>query len=98
MIGSILAVLFIILAVIFLLGKGDFLIAGYNTASEEERKEVDIRRLRILMAVISVITACFCVTLNLIREDKNLIVTASIIFILITFIFLILANTWAKKK
>ena len=53
------SVLFIILAIVFYLGKGDKLIAGYNTASEEERKKVNIQRLRILMSCISVITAAF---------------------------------------
>ena len=41
------AIMFLVLAVIFLMGKGDMLIAGYNTASEEERKTIDIKRLRI---------------------------------------------------
>ena len=36
---GILAILFIVLAVIFLMGKDDKLIAGYNTASEEEREK-----------------------------------------------------------
>ena len=53
----VIAILFLIFAVIFLMGKGDRLIAGYNTASEEEKKKVDIKRLRILMAILSVITA-----------------------------------------
>ena len=53
------AILFIILSIIFLLGKGDMLIAGYNTASEEERKKVDISKLRKLMAILSVIVAAF---------------------------------------
>ena len=44
------AIMFLVLAVIFLMGKGDMLIAGYNTASEEERKTIDIKRLRIVMA------------------------------------------------
>jgi hypothetical protein len=51
-----LAALFIVLAIVFLMGKGDKLIAGYNTASEEEKKKVNITRLRILMAIVSVIT------------------------------------------
>ena len=33
------AAMFLVLAVIILTGKGDKLIAGYNTASEEERKK-----------------------------------------------------------
>ena len=36
------AALFIVLAIVFLMGKGDKLIAGYNTASEEEKKKVNI--------------------------------------------------------
>ena len=50
---GIIAVLFLVFAIVFLMGKGDKLIAGYNTASEEERKTIDIKRLRIVMAVLS---------------------------------------------
>lgn len=92
------AIAFIVLAVIFLMGKGDMLIAGYNTASEEERKEVNIHRLRILMAVISVLTAAFCVLLSFIGRDSENVLLAIIAFIIVTIVFIILANTWAKKK
>ena len=51
------AIMFLVLAVIFLMGKGDMLIAGYNTASEEERKTIDIKRLRIVMAKNSLLAA-----------------------------------------
>ena len=51
--GLLFAILFIALALVFLAGKGDKLIAGYNTASEEERSKVDIHRLRILMASVA---------------------------------------------
>ena len=53
------SILFIILAIVFLTGKGDKLIAGYNTASEEERQQVNIHRLRILMAIVSVRCSSF---------------------------------------
>ena len=96
--GFIFAALFIVLAVIFLMGKGDKLIAGYNTLSEEERKEVNIQRLRILMTILCVITAGFCTLLSFIGKDRNNVLTAGFFFILITFVFVILANTWAKKK
>ena len=76
--GIIFAIAFIVLAVIFLMGKGDMLIAGYNTASEEERKTIDIKRLRIVMAV--------------------LMLVATAIFVVITIVGVIIANTWAKKK
>ena len=80
------AVMFLVLAVIFLMGKGDMLIAGYNTASEEERKTIDIKRLRIVMAVLMVVTAVFCT------------IVATAIFVVITIVGVIIANTWAKKK
>ena len=94
----VISIAFIVLAVVFLMGKGDKLIAGYNTASEEERKEVNIHRLRILMAILCIITAGFCTLLSFIGKDKNNALTATFFFILITFVFVILANTWAKKK
>ena len=92
------SILFIVLAIILLIGKGDMLIAGYNTASEEERKKVDIKRLRIVMAILMVITAVFCAILPLIGNNKTSQLTAAGIFIAIILVGVIVANTWAKKK
>ena len=97
-VSCVLAITFIVLAIIFLMGKGDKLIAGYNTASEEERKEFNIHRLRLLMAIISVLTAGFCCILPIIGKEKENVLGAAFVFIIITFVFIILANTWAKKK
>ena len=92
------AVAFLVLALIFLMGKGDKLIAGYNTASEEEKKEVNIKRLRILMAILSVITAGFVSVLPVIGDNSKGQMGAGVVFIVVAMIFIILANTWAKKK
>ena len=92
------AIAFIILAVIFLMGKGDKLIAGYNTASEEERQKVNITRLRIIMAIVSVITAVFCFVQPFLGSDPQVHLASGFIFFLILMIFIVLANTWAKKK
>ena len=97
-VSIIIAIPFIVLAIIFLTGKGDYLIAGYNTASEEERKEVNIKRLRLLMAIMMVVTAAFCGCLPFIGKDNKMVLAATGIFILITFVFIIVANTWAKNK
>lgn len=97
-VSCVLAITFIVLAVIFLMGKGDKLIAGYNTASEEEQNEFNIHRLRLLMAIISVLTAGLCCILPIIGKEKENVVGAAFVFIIITFVFIILANTWAKKK
>ena len=92
MISIVLAIVFLFFAVLFLIGKGDKLIAGYNTASEEEKKRVNIKRLRILMAILSVITAAF------IGDNTQGQMGATVVFIAVTVAFIILANTWAKKK
>ena len=92
------SILFIVLAIILLMGKGDMLIAGYNTASEEERNKVDIKRLRIVMAILMVITAVFCAILPLIGNNKTSQLAAAGIFIAITIVGIIVANTWAKRK
>ena len=96
--GIVFSILFIVLAIILLMGKGDKLIAGYNTASEEEREKVDIKRLRIVMAILMVITAVFCAVLPLIGNNKTSHLAATGIFIAITIVGIIVANTWAKKK
>lgn len=54
-----LTIVFFIIGIVILIGKGDWLIAGYNTASEEERKKVNIVRLRIVMAIICWLSAGF---------------------------------------
>jgi hypothetical protein len=97
-VSIVLAVVFIVFAIVFLMGKGDNLIAGYNTASEEEKQKVNIKRLRILMAILSVITAGFVSILPIIGDNTQGQMGAMCVFIVMTIIFIILANTWAKKK
>ena len=95
---GIIAVLFLVFAIVFLMGKGDKLIAGYNTASEEEKRKVDIHKLRILMAIISVITAGYVSILPIIGDNPQDQMVGVFVFFAITILFVILANTWAKKK
>ena len=97
-VSCVLAITFIVLAVIFLMGKGDKLIAGYNTAREEEKRKVDIHKLRILMAILSVMTAGYTSILPIIGDNPQDQMGAFFVFFAITIIFIILANTWAKKK
>jgi di/tricarboxylate transporter len=94
----ILSIIFIVLAIVFLMGKGDKLIAGYNTASEEEKSKVNIKRLRLLMAVICVITAGYVCIQPIIVNDRAVQMGAFFAFFLVMIVFVILANTWAKKK
>ena len=93
----ILAAIMLIMGIIILIGKGDNLIAGYNTASKEERSQYNIKRLRGLIGGFLLILAPM--TVLLLREES---LAAGLSFIALTFVLcivlVILANTWAKKK
>lgn len=91
------AAILLIMGIIILIGKGDNLIAGYNTASKEERSQYNIKRLRGLIGGILVVLAPMMLLL-LGRES----LAATLSFVVLTFVLCIvmvlLANTWAKKR
>ena len=93
----IVAALLVIMGVTILIGKGDNLIAGYNTASKEERAKYDIKRLRGLTGGLLIVLAPM---MFLLLGDDTMAATWS--FVALTFVLciivVILANTWAKKK
>ena len=90
-------VLLLVMGIIILIGKGDNLIAGYNTAPKEERAEYDIKRLRGLIGGLLIVLAPM--TFFTLKEGT---MAATWSFIALTFVLsivvVILANTWAKKK
>lgn len=47
-----LAAILVLFGIAYLRGKCDGFIAGYNTSSPEKQKEYDIRRLRLIVAVL----------------------------------------------
>ncbi len=86
------------LAFVILKGKGDGLIAGYNTASKEEKGKYNIKRLRIVVAAmllfvpaIILVAACF---------DDITGITLNFLPVLLIGVVagIILAFTWCKKK
>ena len=90
----ILAVVCAVLATILYSGKGDKLIAGYNTASKEEREEINITRLRIVMGTSMLATAAASFLLS--EDITSSLCYCGAIFV-ICIITVIMANTWAKK-
>ena len=93
----IVAAILVIMGIIILIGKGDNLIAGYNTASKEERAQYNIKRLRGLIGSLMIALAPMMLLLN--GEDT---MAATWSFVALVFVMcivvVILANTWAKKK
>lgn len=96
-VSIIIAALLLIMGIIILIGKGDNLIAGYNTASKEERAQYNIKRLRGLIGGVLIVLAP--VMILTLREES---MTSTWSFIAVTIVLcivvVILANTWAKKK
>ena len=91
-------ILFIPLTLLILSGRGDNLIAGYNTASKEEREQYDIKRLRLVIACILLATLILF-WIPVLMNDKELYKHIVLVGTFpICFIGIILANSWAKKK
>ena len=91
------AALCAIMGIIVLLGKGDKLIAGYNTASEEEKAKYNIRRLRFIVGVVLLAVACL-MPLLILKVGNVFRAIFSALVVIICIAAVIMANTWAKKK
>lgn len=95
------AAVLLIFGIIILLGKGDMLIAGFNTASKEEKKKIDIKRLRLLTGGLCILLAVLIVPSQIIIEKSGEPRTATMLVsgavVILAGIAIILANTWAKK-
>lgn len=89
----IIATILVIMGILILIGKGDWLISGYNTASPEERAEYNIRRLRLIMGVVSMLVAVIVVVDAIFHLRWLIFATVLPACILV----LILGNTWAKN-
>ena len=90
-----LASLCLILALVILVGKGDWMIAGYNTASPKEREKYNIKRLRIVMSLLMVVTALF--VLSILFTPPYLIGPTPQVLVIACIVGVVLASTWAKK-
>ena len=95
------AAVLLIFGIIILLGKGDMLIAGFNTASKEEKKKIDITRLRLLTGGLCILLAVLIVPSRIIIEKSGEPRTATMLVsgavVILAGIAIVLANTWAKK-
>ena len=93
----ILAAIMLIMGIIILIGKGDNLIAGYNTASEEERSQYNVKRLRGLIGGLLIVLAPMML---LLLGEESFAATGAFVglTLALSMVVVILANTWAKKK
>lgn len=90
---SITLLICVVMGVLVLIGKGDILISGYNTASPEERAQYNIRRLRLIVGGGTILIST-CVTICCLLDNVKLL----FVFIIpITIAIVTLSNTWAKN-
>lgn len=98
---GVVSLLLLIMAIIILSGKGDSLIAGYNTASREAQDVYDKRRVRILVGVllivIGLVLPAFGLLLILGYKDLVLVAFPATAFIIVAATFAT-AHLWAKKR
>lgn len=98
---SVVSLVLLVMAIIILSGKGDSMIAGYNTASREVQDVYDKRRVRILVGVLLIVIALVLPVFGflLIRGYKEAVLVAFPVtaFVIIAATFTI-AHFWAKKK
>lgn len=85
--------LLVVMGIVILLGKGDMLISGYNTANPEERAQYNIRRLRLVMGI-GIIAVAGVVLLDAFFNTRWLIIAT---VVPISILIVILSNTWAKN-
>ncbi|MBQ5594515.1 MAG: DUF3784 domain-containing protein [Alistipes sp.] len=85
-VGIIATVVVLVLALLVMFGLGDFLISGYNTASEEKKARYNLPRLRVVtsLAVIA-ITASVWVCM-LLKTSEIVIVAVTLVWVVIMFI------------
>ena len=95
---SIASAVILVLCAIILSGKGDHLIAGFKTAKEEERRQYNIKRLRLVVALICFFPILVC-WIPFVTDNIFVILFAVPIFCFITlFGGIILIDSWCKKK
>lgn len=101
MIGKISIIgLFVLLGILLTMGKGSFLISGFNTMSKEEKEEYDIVSLCKFMGKFLFIIA-FCITLFVLSETfamKILFNVGLILFFASVIFIIVYANTGNRFK
>ena len=100
---SILSVVFISLGRYISQGKGDNLIAGFNSAMKNDPDKYDVNRLRratsLVLYFVAVILLLFCVVAFLPDNfSMSLTILLTVIIIILPFLGVIFMDRWARRK
>jgi len=86
------------LAFVILKGKGDGLIAGYNTASKEEQEKYNIKRLRIVVAAMILFVPAMIMVAACFDDITGITLDFLPVLLIGVAVGIILVFTWCKKK
>lgn len=89
---------FLIMALVFFSGKGKGLIAGYNTASDEEKAKYDEKKLNRTYAVFCLILSVGFVLTGIIDKPQAIYFLLIPAVILCVILLVVLSNTYCKKS
>ena len=92
------ALLMVALAIVILKGKGDGLIAGYNTASNEEQEKYNIKRLRIVVAAMLLFVPAMILVAACFDDITGITLDFLPVLLIGVVVGIILVFTWCKKK
>ena len=101
MLGWIIFAVFAVMGVLFWTGKGGWLIAGYNTASAEEKKKYDEKKLNRTMAKGWTIITASLLFLNFAKEAMTpvfLTICMILMFVGIGYILLMTNNCYVETE
>lgn len=92
---GVIILLFIVLGIILLLGRGSFLIAGYNTLSSEEKEKYDRKKLSKFVGklILALSFSMFFWVFAILFEAEWLFILGLTLFFVITFAGVIYINT-----
>lgn len=84
------------MGILILAGRGDFLISGYNRASEEEKAKYNVERLRLVTGVLMLAIA-FLILAFMFKPGTAVSIVLSVFLAAVATAGVILMNTWAKN-
>lgn len=94
----ILAIVFLILGLVFLMGKGSNLIAGYNTMNQKQKNKYNEKRLNKTMAMLCFIITIIFIICFFIKDINTVMLVLIPSIIIIVILAIIIVNTYCKNK
>lgn len=91
----IIVILFLLIGIYMLTGRGGFLIAGYNMLPKEQKQKYDEKRLCRFTGVMIILAALYCALMEFTNMNE---IYTSIGFVVITLTFVIVVNVSSYFK